>query len=133
MGTATAVRKAISKQPTTAKSRVGARQRHPEAVEPAMSGLPEAYVPFSSRVSSKSRISSKGQLTLPALVRERLGVKAGDAVEFFFDGERTVVRPVRNEENPFEKWIGFAKGAFESEEAVIAWEREMRGYDEGDV
>jgi antitoxin PrlF len=133
MGTATTVRKAISKRPIAVESRTGARQRHPEAVEPATSDLPEAYVPFSSRVSSKSRISSKGQLTLPALVRERLGVKAGDAVEFFFDGERTVVRPVRDEKNPFKKWIGIAKGACESEEALIAWEREMRGYDEGDV
>jgi len=30
----------------------------------------------------ESRISSKGQITLPVLIRKKLGVKAGDLVKF---------------------------------------------------
>jgi antitoxin PrlF len=61
------------------------------------------------KVLAKSKISSKGQITLPIEVRKRLGVKEGESVKFVIaeDG-RTVVLPVREEENPFEKWIGSA-------------------------
>ena len=40
-----------------------------------------------------SRISSKGQVTVPLEFRRRLGLKAGDRVEFVDDGGRTVIRP----------------------------------------
>jgi AbrB family looped-hinge helix DNA binding protein len=41
-----------------------------------------------------ARISSKGQITLPAELRHRLGLGEGDAVEFFLDHEgRVFVRP----------------------------------------
>lgn len=56
-----------------------------------------------------SSISSKGQITLPLEVRKRLGVTSGDKVEFVFDGERTVVKPVREEADPFAAWMGIAK------------------------
>jgi len=89
-------------------------------------------VPAPSRFSSKSRISSKGQITLPMQVRERLGVGSGDQVEFYFDGERTVVKPVRPEGNPFEKWIGIAKDRVPADFDPIAWQREIRGWDAWD-
>ncbi len=39
-------------------------------------------------------ITSKGQVTLPKAVRERLGVKTGDAVEFIMEENgRTWLRP----------------------------------------
>jgi antitoxin PrlF len=133
MGTASAVRKSTPKRTTPIEGHTSFKHGASRPDDSVTERTVEAYVPFSARISSKSRISSKGQITLPALVRERLGVKPGDAVEFFFDGERTVVKPFRDQENPFEKWVGIAKGAFGSEEELIAWEREMRGYDEQDV
>jgi antitoxin PrlF len=53
-----------------------------------------------------SRLNSKGQVTLPREVRERLGLKQGDRVEFVFDEGRTIIRPVRAHENPFTKYVG---------------------------
>lgn len=83
-------------------------------------------------MAATSTISSKGQVTVPVEVRRRLGVEPGDQVEFVFDGQQTVLRPVRAAGNPFEKWIGIAKGSFKDEEELLAWERELRGYDEWD-
>lgn len=82
-----------------------------------------------------STISSKGQITLPAEVRDRLGVGTGDRVEFVFDGTQTVVKPVRAQENPFAKWIGIGRSkAGETTTAdIIREEREMRGWDELDI
>ncbi|HEY5328349.1 MAG TPA: AbrB/MazE/SpoVT family DNA-binding domain-containing protein [Acidobacteriaceae bacterium] len=113
---------------TAAKPHTRARV-HTENVAEAELPL---FVPAPSRVSSKSRISSKGQITLPMQVRERLGVGSGDQVEFFFDGERTVVKPVRPEGNPFEKWIGIAKDRVPADFDPIAWQREIRGWDAWD-
>ncbi len=70
-------------------------------------------------------LSSKGQITLPLEVRKRLGLKQGDKVEFVDEQGKTLVRPSRNEENPFERWAG-ALPAFETEQEVIDWVREMR-------
>jgi len=74
--------------------------------------------------SATSKISSKGQITLPREVRDSLGVGVGDRVEFVFDGERTVVKPVRDEVNPFLKFVGIAKTppGFDG----VAWVRDMR-------
>jgi AbrB family looped-hinge helix DNA binding protein len=77
--------------------------------------------------SASSKISSKGQITLPMEVRKSLGVGAGDRVQFIFDGERTVVRPVRDEKNPFLRFVGTARTppGFDS----VAWVRDMRDDD----
>ena len=50
-------------------------------------------------------ISSKGQLTLPRAVRERLGVGKGDAVEFTLDEQGIHLRPHRRGDNPFLRWL----------------------------
>jgi AbrB family looped-hinge helix DNA binding protein len=81
-------------------------------------------------MAATSTISSKGQITLPMEVRQRLGVGEGDKVEFTFDGQQTVVTPVRSEESPFRKWVGIGRGVFKDEDELLAWERELRGYDE---
>ena len=39
----------------------------------------------------ESRISSRGQMTIPKAIREHLGVKAGDRVKFFVHPDGTVV------------------------------------------
>ena len=53
-----------------------------------------------------STISSKGQVTVPQEIRNRLGLSAGDRVDFVVEGERTVIRPARPGPNPFEKYRG---------------------------
>ncbi len=56
--------------------------------------------------NSAFRISSKGQITIPFKVRQRLGVKPGDKVEFVIEEGKTVLKPAHSGENPFNKWIG---------------------------
>lgn len=41
-----------------------------------------------------ARITSKGQVTIPKPVRDRLGVQKGDALDFRFEGEHLLVEPV---------------------------------------
>lgn len=57
---------------------------------------------------SSSRLTSKGQVTIPKPVRERLGIRPGDEVEFVEcdDGVR-VRRKLRD--NPLEQWRGYLK------------------------
>jgi antitoxin PrlF len=72
-----------------------------------------------------SKISSKGQITVPREIRLRLGLKPGDRVEFFIDDGRTVIRPARAPENPFTKYVG-ALPAFSSVREINAWIRTLR-------
>ena len=72
-----------------------------------------------------STISSKGQITVPAEIRRRLGLKEGDRVEFVDDEGQTILRPARSSENPFEKYIGRLP-AFESIREINQWVAEIR-------
>jgi AbrB family looped-hinge helix DNA binding protein len=72
-----------------------------------------------------STISSKGQVTVPIEVRHRLGLKEGDRVEFVFEDGRTILRPSRQEGNPFRAYLG-ALPAFSSREEIDAWIRDLR-------
>lgn len=38
------------------------------------------------------RLTSKGQVTIPVEIRERLGLAAGSIVEFVVEGDRAVLR-----------------------------------------
>lgn len=40
-----------------------------------------------------STLTSKGQITVPRAVRERLGMKQGDRLEFAVEGERVILQP----------------------------------------
>jgi antitoxin PrlF len=72
-----------------------------------------------------SKISSKGQITVPRQIRNRLGLKPGDRVEFLTDDGRTVIRPARAAENPFTKYVG-ALPAFSSVRDINTWIRTLR-------
>jgi AbrB family looped-hinge helix DNA binding protein len=77
------------------------------------------------KLIAQSKISSKGQITLPVEVRNRLGVKEGESVKFVVDEDgRTVLLPVREEEDVFAQFLGVAKAppGFDS----VAWVRNMR-------
>jgi antitoxin PrlF len=77
-------------------------------------------------MSHFSTMTSKGQLTVPQEIRKRLGLEAGDRVEFVVEEDRTVIRPARAEANPFEKYIGIAEPFPGGEEGIKAWIDDMR-------
>jgi AbrB family looped-hinge helix DNA binding protein len=82
------------------------------------------------KIIAMSPISSKGQITLPREIRERLGVRAGDRVQFVIEDDRTVIRPFRDNPDPFERQMGIL-GPFPGGEAGIkAWIDDMRSDDE---
>lgn len=69
-----------------------------------------------------SRVTSKGQVTIPKEVREQLGIRPGDEIEFEETDEGYVIRK-EVEENRFEKWRGVA----ETDETVEERMTDLRG------
>ena len=55
---------------------------------------------------AKTKITSKGQVTIPKLVRERMGLKPGDEIEFVEDKEGFRLQKLIVE-SPFKKYCGF--------------------------
>jgi len=73
-----------------------------------------------------SQVTSKGQVTIPKPIREKLGLRPGDTVEFI--EEKGVVRVVKKRDPAaikaaIEKWKGFLNDPGDSD-ALVA---EMRG------
>ena len=56
-----------------------------------------------------ARLTSKGQITIPKEVRDRLGLRAGDGVEFVEDETGVRIRKERRE-SPFDRWVGYLGG-----------------------
>ena len=54
----------------------------------------------------QSRMTSKGQVTVPVEVRRKLGLKQGDKVEFRESAGETVITRAAKSENPFDKYAG---------------------------
>lgn len=77
-------------------------------------------------------MTSKGQVTIPKRIRDRLGLKAGDKVEFDMNPDGWIVIRAANDDkpppNPFEKWVGAAGPGPSTDEFM----RLMRGYDDED-
>lgn len=76
-------------------------------------------------MAPSSTISSKGQITVPLEIRNRLGLKEGDRVEFVIENGRTIIRPARSPENPFRKYLG-ALPAFQSKQQINKWVATLR-------
>jgi len=66
-------------------------------------------------------LTSKGQITLPQAVRRRLGLKAGDRVDFVFDRAGSVV--LKSQRTPFEQLRGLVKIARRGPLGVRAMDR----------
>jgi antitoxin PrlF len=73
-----------------------------------------------------SPISSKGQVTVPLEIRNRLGLAAGDRIEFVIEGDRTVIRPDRANPDPFEAQMGILGPFPGGEDGIKAWIDDMR-------
>ncbi len=59
-----------------------------------------------------ARITSKGLITIPKEVRDRLGVEPGDALESHFEAGHLEVRPVRR------RRLAEFRGAFREDRAL---------------
>ncbi len=57
----------------------------------------------------KTKITTKGQVTIPKDVRERLGLRPGDEIEFVEDRSGFRVQK-RVPTSPFKKYRGYLKG-----------------------
>lgn len=73
-----------------------------------------------------STISSKGQVTVPQEIRSRLGLSAGDRVEFVIEGEKTVIRPSRDPSSRFHKYQGILGTFPGGEKEIKSWLDELR-------
>jgi AbrB family looped-hinge helix DNA binding protein len=64
----------------------------------------------------ESTLTSKGQITIPKAVRERLHLEAGDTVYFDMRDDGSVLLVPRNE--PLERLFGVLKGASRKRKAI---------------
>jgi len=78
-------------------------------------------------MKKQAKVTSKGQVTIPREIRRRLGVRAGDRLEFEEDGKGVRVRAVR-EQRAFEKYAGIGNpGIGKGRKAILKWMRKLRG------
>jgi AbrB family looped-hinge helix DNA binding protein len=54
----------------------------------------------------RSRITSKGQVTVPVEIRRKLGLSRGDSVEFREREGETIIARAAQAESPFQKYAG---------------------------
>lgn len=73
-----------------------------------------------------AKITSKGQVTIPKKVREKLGVNPGEDISFEEKGDLILIRKALTR-SPFDKWVGKLKHlkGQRSDDLV----REIRGHD----
>lgn len=71
-------------------------------------------------------VTSKGQVTLPKVVRDALGLTAGSHLTFDIRASQVTLRRVIPDEN-FAKWQGFLQGMLSEGETVDERLRDDRG------
>ena len=70
----------------------------------------------------RTKLSQKGQITVPKHLREQLGIRAGDELELIEDGGRLLVRKA-----PPSDQAGDADGVLQRRQGTDAAIRELRG------
>jgi antitoxin PrlF len=83
-------------------------------------------------MKKQAKVTSKGQITVPREIRRRLGVRAGDKLEFEDNGKDVRVKAVRRE-SVFEKYRGIGTpGIGKGRKGIQKWLRELRGHEDND-
>ena len=83
-----------------------------------------------ANLKRQAKLTSKGQITVPRDIRRRLGVRAGDKLEFEDDGKGVQVKAVRDA-SVFEKYAGIGNpGIGSGRRAIQKWIREIRGHED---
>jgi AbrB family looped-hinge helix DNA binding protein len=78
-------------------------------------------------MQARAKLTSKGQITLPNIVRRRMGVGTGDTVVFESNGDQIVVTP-QKAGSVFEEFRGSGTpGIGPGKKAVLDWVRQVRG------
>jgi len=78
-------------------------------------------------MKKQAKVTSKGQVTIPREIRRRLGVRAGDKLEFEEDAQGVRVKAVRDG-SVFEKYAGIGNPRIgKGRKAILKWMRELRG------
>lgn len=79
-----------------------------------------------------TKITSKGQITLPVKIRRELGLGAGDHLRVERDGDTVRLLPMRKA-NVFEEFRGIGTpGIGPGLKAVLQYVRDLRGHDDLD-
>lgn len=76
-------------------------------------------------MTTRATLTSKGQITIPQEVRQRLGLRQGDQVEFVAERGQIILKPARGEVNPFAAYTGVL-GSFNTKEEVNTWLADLR-------
>lgn len=83
-------------------------------------------------MKKQAKVTSKGQITVPREIRRRLGVRAGDKLEFEDNGKEVRVKAVRRE-SVFEKYRGIGTpGIGRGRKEIQKWLRELRGHEDNE-
>jgi AbrB family looped-hinge helix DNA binding protein len=83
------------------------------------------------RVTGK--MTSKGQVTIPAKIRKRFGLRTGDPIAFVEEDGDLRLEPAKRETSVFEQWRGIGNPGLPSgREGIVRYFRELRGHDELD-
>jgi AbrB family looped-hinge helix DNA binding protein len=72
----------------------------------------------------RSKVTTKGQVTIPRELRESFGIEPGDEVEFLVE-DHSIRLQKRQEDRPFARWRGYLR-PLEGRD-VDALIEEMRG------
>lgn len=91
-----------------------------------------SYIPYNLSKEYKFRkgdnvltakLTSKGQITIPKKVRDKLGISAGENVQFMEKKDAFLIKKTV-EKSPFDKWLGRLKSKKGDTDKVI---EEIRG------
>jgi antitoxin PrlF len=71
-------------------------------------------------------VTSKGQVTVPIEIRNRLGLKEGDRLAFINESGEIILRLHRGEKNPFAAYAGALGPTKGGVKAINAWVADLR-------
>jgi antitoxin PrlF len=84
-------------------------------------------------MSATSKITERGQTTIPTKIREQLRAKPGDTLEYDITPSGVTIRVKKPDIREVLRKHARSLSAFQSDADVVAAQRERRGWDEHDL